>query len=206
LFSSHFNEHYHSIHGARQESEHVFLAMGLRALPPAAQPLHIFEMGFGTGLNALLTALEDLARPVHYHGIEAYPLAEEQWRALDYCASLAHPDCAALFRRMHEAPWGAALALTPQFTLHKEALPLQSYQPESRFDLVYWDAFAPTAQPELWTADVFREVFAWMKPGGIWVTYSAKGAVRRALQSVGLEVERLPGPPGKREMLRARKP
>lgn len=207
LFSPRFDEHYHSIHGAVAESQHVFIAAGLQPLldQDSDQPLRLFEMGFGTGLNALLTALQPRIRPVHYLTIEAYPLDQSQWPSLNYCAHLQHPACAELFRTLHEAPWGQPVEIEPRFTLEKHVLPLASFQIDEPVDLIYWDAFAPSAQPELWTADVFRQVYAWLRPGGRWVTYSAKGDVRRALQSVGFQVERIPGPPGKREMLRASK-
>lgn len=207
LFAPRFNEHYHSIHGAVNESKHVFIEAGLRLLldrKPAS--IRIFEMGFGTGLNALLTALRPNDCNLHYACIEAYPLNAEQWSALNFCAQLDDPACAEIFRALHEAPWDQITEIHPRFHLHKQAISLASFQAESPVDLVYWDAFAPSAQPELWTAEVFQRVFTWLAPGGIWVTYSAKGDVRRALQSVGFEVERIPGPPGKREMLRAQKP
>ncbi len=207
LFSPRFKEHYHSIHGAVNESKHVFIEAGLGLLlertPPA---LRIFEMGFGTGLNALLTALHPTDCSLHYVCIEAYPLGPEQWPVLNFCAQLDDPGCAEVFQALHEAPWGQIMEIHPRFRIHKHTVPLSSFLLEEPVDLIYWDAFAPSAQPELWSAEVFRQVFAWLTPGGLWVTYSAKGDVRRALQSVGFEVERIPGPPGKREMLRARKP
>jgi tRNA U34 5-methylaminomethyl-2-thiouridine-forming methyltransferase MnmC len=209
LFSTRFNEHYHSIHGAVQESQHVFIAAGLRPLlaanPTSTRPLRVFEMGFGTGLNALLTALEPSERPIDYLSVEAYPLGPEQWPALNFCDQLSDPACAAYLRALHEAPWGQQVAITPRFVLQKHAQPLATFQPQGTIDLIYWDAFAPTVQPELWTAEVCRQLYAWLSPGGVWVSYSAKGDVRRALQAAGFVAERIPGPPGKRQMLRARK-
>jgi len=204
LWSPHFDEHYHSVHGAVQESLHVFLKMGWDAVP-REDSIHIFEMGFGTGLNALLTWARASERKVHYTSVEAFPLTASQLSSLNFCAQTEIPDCANKFSALHAAEWGEETALDAQFTLHKQAIRIEDFSPSKGFDLVYWDAFAPTSQPELWTEELFATIYGWMNEGGVWVTYSAKGAVRRALQAVGFTVERLPGPPGKREMLRATK-
>lgn len=206
LFSERFGQHYHSIHGAIQESQHVFLQAGFMALPPGQEPLYVFEMGLGTGLNAWLTWLSMTDQPIHYTAVEAYPLLPESWQQLNYHDLLAGEIGKQRFIQLHQAPWNQPLELSPGFTLQKIKGTLEAFEPEQSFDLVYWDAFAPESQPELWTEEVFARVLQWMQPGGRWVSYSAKGAVRRALQAVGFEVERLPGPPRKREMLRARKP
>ena len=182
LFVPELDEHYHSVKGARTESQHIFINMGLKA-SAAPQP-HVLEIGFGTGLNALLTleAAEQDARPVHYTGIELYPLAWEEVDALGYSNN-------PLFKQLHTAPWEEDVKISPHFTLRKIKMDAISDKWLSlNPDLVYFDAFAPEKQPEILT------------------TYCAKGVIRRMLQAVGFRVERLPGPPGgKREILRATK-
>ncbi len=202
LYVPELDEHYHSVKGARTESQHIFIDMGLKA--SAAHAPRVLEVGFGTGLNALLT-LEEAGRsgrPVHYTGIELYPLAWEEVEALHYSD---HP----LFRELHSAPWETDAHLAPCFTLRKTQLDMahpHTSLPAAGYDVVYFDAFAPEKQPEMWDESAFRRLFAAMSSGGVLTTYCAKGAVRRMLQSIGFRVERLPGPPGgKREILRARK-
>lgn len=200
LFSDRFDQHYHSVHGAVQESQHVFLEMGLVACDQA-KPIRVLEMGFGTGLNALMTAMQ-AAMPVHYISLEAYPISPEQTSALNYGKLLQAEE---LFDRIHSAAWNTAVAISPNFILEKRLGMLEAFEGTAKIDLVYWDAFAPGAQPELWTEEVFKSVLSWMNPGGILTTYCAKGDVRRAMIAAGFEVEKVPGPPGKREMLRARR-
>lgn len=207
LFSPTFGEHYHSTHGARQESQHIFLQLGLQhrltAEPAPARPVRLFEVGFGTGLNALLTA-EAVARtetPLHYYSIERYPLSAEIYR------QLAYPDLDGdLLQALHDAPWGKDIALSSSFTLHKLAGDLTSTPFPDALDLVYFDAFSPESQPELWSEAIFQRLFDALRPAGVLTTYCAKGEVRRRLQRAGFLVERLPGPPGKREVLRATRP
>lgn len=207
LFSPRFDQHYHSVHGAIQESMHVFIKAGLEARDwQREEPVHIFEMGLGTGLNAWLTWISERGYPVHYTALEAYPLSRDQWSRLNFPQQLHAPDGQTRLNALHEADWNKSQLLGEGFALKKVQNRLEDFEPENKYDLVYWDAFAPGAQPELWTEEVFRRIFEWMNPAGIWVSYCAKGVVRRALQAAGLEVERIPGPPGKREMLRARKP
>ncbi|MEL5893615.1 tRNA (5-methylaminomethyl-2-thiouridine)(34)-methyltransferase MnmD [Bacteroides sp. GD17] len=206
LFVPELNEHYHSVKGARTESQHIFIDMGLKASTAPAP--HVLEIGFGTGLNALLTleTAEAEHRHVHYTGIELYPLA---WREVDALHYSDHP----LFQALHRAPWMEDVALTPYFTLQKVQADVQTIDSsrllminKSPFDVVYFDAFAPEKQPGMWEEDIFRTLHAAMSIGGVLTTYCAKGVVRRILQAVGFRVERLPGPPGgKREILRARK-
>ena len=202
LYVPRLDEHYHSVKGARTESQHIFVDMGLKACPAPAP--HILEIGFGTGLNALLTLeeAEHTGRTMHYTGIERYPLSWEEVAPLHYST---HP----LFQAMHRAPWEADVPLTPRFTLHKIQLDahLLGRQSLPPVHVVYFDAFAPEKQPEMWDESLFQTLFHLMATGGILITYCAKGAVRRMLQAVGFHVERLPGPPGgKREILRASKP
>lgn len=200
LFVPELNEHYHSVKGARTESLHIFIDMGLKAVS-AAQP-HVLEIGFGTGLNALLTleAAEADRRPIYYTGIELYPLS---WEEVDVLKYSDNP----LFKTLHSAPWGEDTAITPYFTLKKiQEDARKAVNTKHAFDVIYFDAFAPEKQPEMWDETLFRNLYASMNAGGVLTTYCAKGIVRRMLQSVGFKVERLPGPPGgKREILRASK-
>ncbi|MEL6670696.1 MAG: tRNA (5-methylaminomethyl-2-thiouridine)(34)-methyltransferase MnmD [Bacteroidota bacterium] len=202
LYAPRFDEHYHSRHGAMQESQHVFLKMGWDALAEDLQEVRLLEMGFGTGLNAWLTRQVCAPRKLHYVGLEAYPLEEKLWRTLNYGQEGGGAMDEAL-EQLHRAPWEEAVALDDHFTLEKREVDLLAFDPDQSFHLVYFDAFAPLAQPELWTEEVMQKLYQMMEPGGIWVSYCAKGDVRRALQAAGFTVEKLPGPPGKREMLRA---
>ncbi|MEM7654539.1 MAG: tRNA (5-methylaminomethyl-2-thiouridine)(34)-methyltransferase MnmD [Bacteroidota bacterium] len=204
LYAPRFEEHYHSLHGAVQESMHVFIEMGLRALPKELEQVRIFEMGFGTGLNALLTLLHRGEKKIKYVGIEAYPIQSEQWESLNYPQELGE-EAVVHFRQLHESAWETPLAVVPGFGFEKRQQKLEDLELSDPVDLIYFDAFAPTAQPELWTDAVMQRMADLLAPGGIFVTYSAKGSVRRALQAAGLVVEKLPGPPGKREMLRGRR-
>lgn len=211
LFVPELNEHYHSVKGARTESQHIFIDMGLKAVA-AAHP-HVLEIGFGTGLNALLTleSAEIDKRPIHYTGIELYPLAWEEVDALKYSDN-------PLFKTLHTAAWEEEVAVTPYFTLRKIRTDVSSSEERRTdyssfnknssfmFDVIYFDAFAPEKQPEMWEEHLFRDLYESMNTKGVLTTYCAKGVIRRLLQSVGFEVERLPGPPGgKREILRATK-
>lgn len=202
-----WDEHYHSVHGALQESLHVFIEAGLRHLPPT-NPLRILEMGFGTGLNALLTLLETREGypEVVYTALEAFPLEPAEWEPLDYATSLKSPDAAAAYAALHLAPWESRARVTPHFHLCKRQMDFREFQDTGGYHLVYFDAFGARVQPELWTEKIFRAMFNALEPGGVLVTYAAKGSVRRAMQAAGFGVERLPGPPGKREMLRATRP
>lgn len=207
LFVPELDEHYHSVKGARTESQHIFIDMGLSATPNEA--VSVLEIGFGTGLNALLTleAADDLKKKVHYTGIELYPLDWQEVAVLEYSDSPR-------FEQLHSAPWEEKTIITDRFTLVKVKedanrfvstnVKLIADEPERGFDLVYFDAFAPEKQPEMWSQQLFDQLYNIMKQGGILTTYCAKGVVRRMLQSAGFIVERLPGPPGgKREILRA---
>jgi len=197
---------YHSVHGAVQESIHVFIEAGLGAVLTAVnrKDIAVFEMGFGTGLNAFLTALaaEEQQVLISYTAVEAFPLSGEEALKLNYADSLGHPE---LFEQLHQSPWNKAVAIHEHFTLRKVQSELAAFSPSQRFDLIYYDAFAPSAQPELWTNEVFEKLYGMMRQNAVLVTYCSKGDVRRALLAAGFSVEKIPGPPGKREMLRARK-
>ncbi|MEO5642228.1 MAG: tRNA (5-methylaminomethyl-2-thiouridine)(34)-methyltransferase MnmD [Bacteroidia bacterium] len=211
VFNSSLKQHYHSIHGAVQESQHVFMRMGweFSAWPELPGEISILEIGFGTGLNAFLVLLkctEELNRHVSYTSLEAFPLEEEEFTALNYSTALNFPDRHDKFLALHRAEWEVPTAIANGFTLLKKKIKLEDFIPEqTSFDLIFFDAFSPEAQPELWTEEIFKKLYDGMKPGGILVTYCAKGQVRRNLIATGFSVERLEGPPGKREMLRGRK-
>ncbi|NHF57901.1 tRNA (5-methylaminomethyl-2-thiouridine)(34)-methyltransferase MnmD [Flavobacteriaceae bacterium TP-CH-4] len=201
-----WNEQYHSKHGAIQEAYHVFIKNGLALFKK--RDIHILEIGFGTGLNALITLLEagNYLLNVHYTGVEAYPVVSEEWQALNYISELKAETLKPHFKKMHECPWGKEVLISDYFSFQKQHKKFAAVADENLFDLIYFDAFGARVQPELWTETIFVKMFKAMKPKGVLVTYSAKGSVRRAMQSAGFLVERLPGPPGKREMLRATKP
>lgn len=201
LFVPGLDEHYHSVNGAVQESRHVFIDAGLHRL--RKDRLRILEVGFGTGLNAFLTLLDGGAAAVTYYAVEKYPLPTDVARQLNYGAILAPGGDAAAFLRLHEAPWEHDAAISDRFTLHKMQADINGCRLPPAIDLVYFDAFAPGKQPEVWNQAVFDALYACMTPGGILTTYCAKGEVRRMMQRAGYSVERIPGPPGKREMLRA---
>lgn len=200
-----WNEQYHSIHGAIQEAYHVFIKNGLSLFQD--RELSILEIGFGTGLNALITLLESEKRglDIVYKGVEAYPVVPEELQQLDYTSALNAGNLKQDFLRMHQTSWEQSHPITANFSLIKQQIDFKAISDVDLFDLIYFDAFGARVQPELWTEEVFTLMYRALKKDGVLVTYSAKGSVRRAMQAVGFVVERLPGPPGKREMLRALK-
>ncbi len=197
-------EHYHSHKGALRECEHVFIKMGLDTLA-SRNDIRLLEVGFGTGLNALVTALRKGNKSIHYIGLEPIPLSKEIIGQLNYAQFLADDSASNIYQNLHQAPWYEVTEIVDGFYLQKLAQKLENYKSKEQIDLVYYDAFAPHAQPELWEAAIWEQLYQMMKSEGVLVTYCAKGQVRRDLQSAGFKVERLPGPPGKREMLRAKK-
>lgn len=201
-----WEEQYHSMHGAVQEAYHVFIKNGLELLHQGA--ISILEIGFGTALNALITFLEAQKHgfSIHYTGVEAFPVTPEEADALQYPQLFPETDLKDAFAKMHASPWEIPVSLAPHFELTKKQCDFLEIEEKDRFDLVYFDAFGARVQPELWTEVIFEKMFLALKKGGVLVTYAAKGSVRRGMQAVGFTVERLPGPPGKREMLRATKP
>lgn len=203
LYSDEYGDHYHSVKGAIQESTHIFIQRGL--LETKNDPLQIFEMGFGTGLNALLTCLHGGERKIRYTSIERHPLDLETAGQLNYTGQIEDPRAYDVFLKLHLASWNDVCRMSDNFELYKVEGNIEEFQTEEKFDLVYFDAFAPDAQPDLWTEDMFAKISAMCCNGALLLTYSAKGAVRRALEKSGFAVERLAGPPGKREILRARK-
>ncbi len=202
IYLPEMDERYHSKHGAWQEAMHVFIEMGLKQLN--YKEISILEVGFGTGLNALLTAVyaEKNGLKVNYKGLEAFPVANDMAMQMGYTTSKAESD---IFEQMHSCNWESWEEISPFFKLFKHQQKLQSFVSKSEFDLIYFDAFGPRVQDEMWVAEIFDKLYTAMKPKGILTTYCAKGSVRRNMQAAGFEVQRLPGPPGKREMLRALK-
>jgi len=202
---------YHSVHGAMRESMHVFINAGFYGsasrLTRENEPLRIFEMGFGTGLNALLTLIEaeKIKTKIYYEAVEPFPLNEQEVRSLNYCDLLKPPDMQNILEQMHNCDWEKEISITANFILLKRNANLLNFKSLKPFELIYFDAFAPTAQPELWTKEVFDKMYAMLEPDGILVTYCSKGDVRRAMMAAGFTVEKLAGPPHKREMIRARK-
>ncbi|PWT77630.1 MAG: SAM-dependent methyltransferase [Bacteroidetes bacterium] len=196
---------YHSKHGAIQESKHVFIDSGLKPILKEKKIIHAFEMGFGTGLNALLTLIETEKEnaKIHYTAFEAYPLDMSDAEKLNYCQQLQVPSMQNFFIQMHSSAWNAETMITADFFLHKILGDFTTYDPRIQFDLVYFDAFDPSFQPELWTALIFRKIHAMMNPGGVLVTYSSRKSVRNAMEEAGFAVSKLPGPPHKREIVKA---
>ncbi len=207
------DEHYHSIHGAIQEAQHVFIKAGIQHLVSQNySSLSILEIGFGTGLNTLLSYLEaeKLNVKLNYTSLEAFPLEHELIQQLNYVAliaSMASDDkkIQQSFDAIHACEWEKESQLSAHFTLHKIKNTLQDSQFKKSFDLIYFDAFGPRVQPEMWTEEIFSKIYAATNPQGCLVTYCAKGEVKRTLKKVGFTVETLPGPPRKREMVRATK-
>ncbi len=202
LFIPEMDEHYHSVNGAVQESRHVFIEAGLHR--QEKKDITVFEVGFGTGLNAYLTLLdaENEDRSVDYFSVELYPLDPSLVRALNY-GDMICPEKKMLFTALHSAAWNEPVKITDHFTLHKIQGDNNSCTLPEDMDLIYFDAFAPDKQPEMWSQEIFDRLYAHTSEGGILTTYCAKGVVRRMMQKAGYSVERIPGPPGKREMLRA---
>ena len=200
-----WDEQYHSKHGAISESYHVFIKNGLYYL--GQDRISILEMGFGTGLNAFISLLEGKKAnlEIHYTAVEAFPLHSEEWKRLNYAEALQADSFINDFQLMHSSTWEEPIRITENFHLTKLKTDMATFCANNAFDLIYFDAFGYRVQPELWTTTVFSNMFQSLKQGGILVTYAAKGSVRRAMQAVGFTVERLEGPPGKREMLRAKK-
>ncbi|WP_370589988.1 tRNA (5-methylaminomethyl-2-thiouridine)(34)-methyltransferase MnmD [Rufibacter sp. LB8] len=199
------NEHYHSVHGALQESQHVFIKMGLQATLERLPAVRLLEVGFGTGLNALLTLQHSLATgaTVQYDTLEKYPLSAEVVDKLEFEKFILNPELLDFFQPLHAAPWEQPVPITPNFTLQKLEIDLEAFAPAPEsYDLIYFDAFAPEKQPHLWTDAIFQKLYDALAPGGRLVTYCAKGSFKRSLKAAGFTVEALPGPPGKREMTR----
>lgn len=208
VLSHRFGVTYHSKYGAIQESRHVFIEAGLFPQLMLQRDLAVLELGFGTGLNALLTLLEAerLQRHIFYQTIEAFPLSQEQAAQLNYPEQLDLPETRQWLSAMHGAASDAPAQITPHFQFSKNIGRFEALHFQNAFDVAYFDAFAPETQPELWTEDVLGRVYQALRPQGVLVTYCAKGVVKRTLKRLGFQIECIPGPPGKREMTRAVKP
>jgi tRNA U34 5-methylaminomethyl-2-thiouridine-forming methyltransferase MnmC len=206
IFLPELNETYHSTHGAIRESQYVFIEKGLEFIVNTGKKsIQVFEVGFGTGLNALLSLLfagkHQLS--VHYQTVEAYPLTIEDISKLNYAGLIDEHLAFEKFMRLHEAEWNQWVEISIQFQLKKIRSEIQRMSIHEKFDLCYFDAFAPSKQPEMWNIAVLEKVKYLLAREGVLVTYCAKGQLKRDLKSIGFEVETLPGPPGKKEMVRA---
>ena len=206
IYLPEIDEHYHSVHGAIQESTHIYIEQGLLKINQSE--ISILEIGFGTGLNAFLTYCYARERnfSVNYFALEKYPLDETEYSQLNYSNRVFHEQRLA-FRELHRAEWNKWVEIAPDFKIQKLQADLLTFQFDRspQFNLVYYDAFAPGKQPEMWSEEVLQKVGSTVKKDGILITYCAKGAVRRAFASSGFEMERIPGPTGKKEILRGKK-
>ncbi|WP_373059822.1 tRNA (5-methylaminomethyl-2-thiouridine)(34)-methyltransferase MnmD [Zunongwangia sp. H14] len=204
-----WDEQYHSRHGAVQEAQHVFIKMGLHYYLERTKidALNILEIGFGTGLNAFITFLEaaKLQKKINYTGVEAYPVSSPEIALLNYPEMLVAEDFKEEFMQMHHIRWEKAIAVSHYFQLKKQKKKFEEIEDTCLYHLIYFDAFGARVQPHLWSEEIFQKMYEALQPGGVLVTYAAKGSVRRAMIKVGFKVEKLSGPPGKREMLRALK-
>ncbi|MCF8320598.1 MAG: tRNA (5-methylaminomethyl-2-thiouridine)(34)-methyltransferase MnmD [Flavobacterium sp.] len=200
-----WNESYHSKHGAIQEAYHVFIQNGLNTFNN--KPISILEIGFGTGLNAFITYLESKKsnQKINYYGVEAYPISSEEILKMNYVSELNAATESDVFTLMHKCDWEINNEISPLFTLTKRKQFIEHIEDDYKFDLIYFDAFGYRVQPDLWSTEIFRKMFKSLKSKGTLVTYAARGVVKRSLIEVGFKVEKLPGPPGKREMFRATK-
>lgn len=210
LYVPSLNETYHSFHGALAESRHVFIKEGLAHWHKTYGKTFakILELGFGTGLNTILTVEYALRHsfPIHYDTLEAYPLEAIVAEKLNYPKLLQDDDLATIFSHLHAAPWNEPVSIDTFFTLHKRNVMAEAFMAEaSCYDVVFFDAFAPNKQAELWTVEILEKFYRALAPEGILVTYCAKGQFKRDLKAIGYEVETLSGPPGKKEMVRATK-
>ena len=200
-----WDECYHSKHGAIQEAQHVFIKNGLSLFKN--QKVAILEIGFGTGLNAFITLLEakKMQQTIEYVGVEAYPISADEVLKMNYVTELKATHESPIFDKMHESNWEEKIVLNDDFTLTKRKQFFEEINDEDKFDLIYFDAFGYRVQPELWSTAIFEKMYKALKPNGVLVTYAARGVVKRSMIEVGFTVEKLAGPPGKREMFRASK-
>lgn len=202
LFSKQHNQQYHSLQGALNESMHIYIHLGLLpVLQNATKPVYVFEMGLGTGLNALLAwqLADQLQKKVCYISIEAFPVCPEEASLLNYGMLTSMPG----FLKLHETSWSTDHQLSEFFSFRKEKIQLEKFTTDQVFDVIFYDAFDPKSQPELWTEEIFSKIAAQTCTNGVLVTYSSKGIVKRALRAVGFEVKRYPGPGNKTHVLRA---
>ncbi|MEW5675710.1 tRNA (5-methylaminomethyl-2-thiouridine)(34)-methyltransferase MnmD [Flavobacterium enshiense] len=203
LLMEEWGETYHSKHGAIQEAKHVFLQNGLSLFKE--QSVAVLEIGFGTGLNAFITFLEaeNLKRQIDYTGVEAFPILKEEAEKLNYVLQLNANQYDKEFSLLHTSEWGVKTVVSEYFSLTKKQQYFNEIDDKNRFNLIYFDAFGFQYQPELWSVEIFRIMYEALKEDGVLVTYACRGIIKRAMAEAGFTVEKLPGPPGKREMLRA---
>ena len=200
-----WDENYHSTHGAIQEAKHVFIKNGLD-LFQNQDAISILEIGFGTGLNAFITFLETINKEkVNYVGVEAYPISEEEIAQMNYVSELEAEKYQEVFDKMHSCDWENQQTITEIFLLTKRKQFFQDIEDKNQFDLIYFDAFGFPLQPELWSEVIFKKMYEALLPNGVLVTYACRTPIRKAMLTAGFSVEKLPGAPGKREMLRATK-
>ena len=202
LYLPEWDETYHSSHGAMQEAMHVFIQHGLAFIGQEKKSISVFEMGFGTGLNALLTAqwAEQHSCSIRYIGIELHPIPKDIWQQMDYVQEVLERE---RYSKIMAAEWGEYQEIEPNFQLKKVEEDILGLQLVEQVDLIYFDAFGPRAQSEMWDLPVLTKMYERLNPGGVFVTYCAQGQMKRNLKSLGFSLESLPGPPGKREMTRA---
>jgi len=200
-----WNENYHSKHGAIQEAKHVFIKNGLSLFK--GKSVSILEIGFGTGLNAFITFLEvqNNNQSIDYVGVEAYPVSFEEVEQMNYVSELDAVNQSEIFKKMHESEWDTNVKISNTFSLTKRKQFFDEITDIELFDLIYFDAFGYRVQPELWSTEIFQKMYNALKHDSYLVTYAARGVVKRSMLEVGFTIEKLEGPPGKREMFRAYK-
>jgi len=203
IYLPEMQETYHSKFGAIQEANHVFIQNGLHL--KQGQPIAVLEIGFGTGLNAFITFLESVAtnQVINYTGVEAYPVAPEHSALLNYVAKMHAEQHLDTFNEMHSSPWDIEIALNDNFKLTKRKQFFEDINDVNKYDLIYFDAFGYPSQPHLWSEEIFFKMYIALKPGGILVTYACRSIIKNNMKAAGFTTTKLPGPPGKREMLRA---
>ena len=201
IYLPEMDEHYHSYHGALQEALHVFIENGIKKLP-YKEEIAVFELGLGTGLNALLTALwaNENNQKVDYFGLEAFPVEVEMNLKLNYQKLIPNHLATVYFTKIIEAEWEKSIVISEKFQIQKVKETIQNLSVSNQFDVVFFDAFGPRAQEEMWDFEILKKTTSMLNPNGLFVTYCAKGQLKRDLKTLGLKVETLPGPPGKREM------
>lgn len=207
FYNEDLDETYHSRHGAIQEAEHVFIKMGLEQMMKEKNSLTILEMGLGTGLNALLSALKanEASYAIDYIGLEAFPLGLKELDSVNFPDLINDKNALVFLEKIHEANWEDECEIHPFFKIKKVEGLFEEVDLENEVDLIYFDAFGPRVQPALWTEAIFKRMFNALKTGGLLTTYCAQGNARRAMIASGFDVQKVAGPPGKREMLIARK-
>lgn len=208
LYVPSLNETYHSFHGALAEARHVFIKEGLAYWHKkhGKTTARILELGFGTGLNAILTTAYAIQESLHveYDTLEAYPLEASVVEKLNYPQLLKDDNLVSIFSKLHATPWNESVSIVEHFSLHKRHVMAEDFNPaKAYYDVIFFDAFAPNKQAELWTGEILEKFYNGLAPSGILVTYCAKGQFKRDLKAIGFEVETLAGPPGKKEMVRA---